>query len=50
MKRLVVISLGQYTAEAIQEQLRRLLADQLKIDAYYLNALPPSNLRADLIM
>lgn len=50
MKRLVVISLGQYTAEAIQEQLRRLLADQLKIDAYYLNALPPSNLRADLII
>lgn len=50
MKRLVVISLGQYTAEAIQEQLRRLLADQLKIDSYYLNALPPSNLRADLII
>ena len=50
MRKLVVISLGQYTAEAIQRQLKRLLAEQLSITAYYLNSLPPSNLRADLII
>lgn len=50
MRKLVVISLGQSTAKAIQKQLKRLLADQLSITAYYLNALPPSNLRADLLI
>lgn len=50
MRKLVIISLGQYTAKAILKQLKRLLAEQLLITAYYLNALPPSNLQADLII
>ena len=50
MPKLVIISFGKPTGEAICKQLRSLLSPRLEIAYYYINYLPPKNLTADLII
>ncbi len=50
MKKLIIISLGYNTAHAIHEQLSNLFSSNMNIECYYLTALPPRDLYADLII
>lgn len=50
MKRLVIISLGSNTARTLYEQLANLFSGSIDVQCYHSEAMPPKNLRADLIL